>query len=96
MATFEKFKQIYEEKVLHEGTQTRPLYQIAREIRKDWKKVNYAAEPYLDAMGSLDSIKDMYIHDSADMVVRYFLGNATTWRGEKARAIKAELKAMLK
>jgi hypothetical protein len=28
--------------------------------------------------------------------VRYFLANATSWKGETARAIKAELKAMLK
>jgi len=30
------------------------------------------------------------------MIVRYFLSNATTWRGETARRIKAELKQMLK
>jgi hypothetical protein len=30
------------------------------------------------------------------MVVRYFLSNATSWKGDKAREIKAELKAMLK
>ena len=29
------------------------------------------------------------------MIVRYFLSNATTWRGEDARRIKAELKALL-
>jgi hypothetical protein len=27
--------------------------------------------------------------------VRYFLANAGQWRGDKAREIKAELKAML-
>jgi hypothetical protein len=34
--------------------------------------------------------------DRADMVVRYFLGNATTWRGADAKRIKAELKSLLK
>ena len=73
---------------------TRPLYQIASEIRKDWKKVYFGAVPYLDAMSSLDSIEDNYIMDSGKSVVIYFLSNASTWRGETAKRIKAELKAM--
>ena len=75
--------------------QTRPLYTIAYEIRQDWKNVNYAAAPYLNAMADMVSINDTYGHDSAHMVVRYFLANASSWRGEKAREIKAELRAML-
>ena len=75
----------------------RPLYEIAREIRKDWgAKVNFAAKPYLDAMMCLDSIDDNYYLDSAKSVVLYFLCNAGTWRGETAKRIKAELKAMCK
>ena len=74
----------------------RPLSAIAREIRADWKKVNYAAVPYLDAMASLESIKDPYYLDSGSSVVAYFLANANSWRGEKAREIKKELNAMLK
>ena len=75
--------------------QNRPLYTIAAEIRSDWKKVNYAAVPYLEAMQQLNSIEDNFILDSPRSIVRYFLSNATTWRGEKAREIKAELKAMI-
>ena len=75
--------------------QNRQLYTIAAEIRSDWKKVNYAAVPYLEAMQQLNSIEDNFILDSARSIVRYFLSNATTWRGEKAREIKAELKAMI-
>ena len=75
--------------------QNRPLYEIARDIRKDWKNVYFGAKPYLDAMASLDSINDNYGWDSADSIVRYFLGNASTWRGETAKAIKKELKAMV-
>ena len=75
---------------------TRPLYEIAAEIRKDWNPVNYAAVPYLDAMFSLDSIEDNYIMDSGKSVVLYFLSNASTWRGDTARRVKAELKAMSK
>jgi hypothetical protein len=74
----------------------RPLCEIAREIRKDWKNVNYAAAPYLDAMGSLNSIQDDYYADSGVSVVLYFLSNASSWRGETAKRIKAELKKMCK
>jgi len=73
------------------------ISQIAREIRKDWgSKVNYAAKPYLDAMGSLESINDNYYADTGISVVSYFLSNAGQWRGDTARATKAELKRRLK
>lgn len=74
----------------------RPIYEIAQDIRKDWKKVNYAAKPYLEVMDGLDSITDTYICESADTIVRYFLCNANSWKGEVARKIKIELKEMLK
>lgn len=74
---------------------TRPIKVIAQDIRAHWPKVNYAAKPYLDAMSSLNSIDENYMFDSGKSVVNYFLSNAGTWRGEKAREIKAELKAML-
>ena len=73
----------------------RKLYEIATEISFQWPKVNYAAKPYLSAMGELTSVDDKYGCDSGRSVVRYFLSNATTWRGEDARRIKAELKSML-
>ena len=75
--------------------QTRSLSTIAREIRTDWAKPYFGAVPYLQAMSALDSIDDNYGLDSAKTVVRYFLSNATTWRGEVARRVKAELKSML-
>ena len=75
---------------------TRPLATIAREIRSDWKNVNYAAKPYLDAMAQLNSINDSYYYDSARSVVLYFLGNASAWRGDTAKRVKLELKAMAK
>lgn len=72
----------------------RPLYGIAREIRKAWTKVSPYAEPYLEAMQSLNTINDNYYLDSGKSIVLYFLSNANTWRGEDARRIKAELKEM--
>lgn len=73
----------------------RPIYEIAREIKADWAKVNYAAAPYLDAMQFLTSIDDEYYADSATSVIRYFLSNAASWRGPVAQRIKAELRGML-
>ena len=72
----------------------RELNTIAADIEQKWQNVNYAARPYLDAMHTLKSVDDKYYADSAESVVLYFLSNATGWRGENARAIKAELKAM--
>ena len=74
----------------------RPLSTIAREIRADWRPVNYAAAPYLGAMLDLDKITDAYGSDSAQSVVLYFLSNSKGWRGLAARRIKEELKSMLR
>lgn len=66
----------------------RTVWAIAQDIRHEWgAKVNYAAKPYLTAMLHHD-----YGCDSEKSVVLYFLGNASTFRGEKAKALKAELK----
>ena len=74
----------------------RSLKEIAAEIRSDWKKTYFGAVPYLDAMSQVDSVDDAYgVEDGRTQVV-YFLANATTWRGEVARRVKAELNAMLK
>lgn len=74
----------------------RPLHEIAREVRANWPKVYFGAEPYLNAMAQLGSIQQMYYQDSGKSVVLYFLANANSWRGEAARRIKAELKEMAK
>lgn len=80
---------------MNTATATRPLHAIAGEIKRDWTKPYFGAVPYLDAMRALDSISDKYYFDDAESIVRYFLANAGQWRGDKAREIKAELKAML-
>ena len=74
---------------------TRSINTIAKDISADWTKVYFGAVPYLDAMHSLNSIDDNYMYDTGKSVVRYFLANAQSWRGDKAREIKKELKAML-
>ena len=80
----------------------RSLNTIAGEIYQNWNTRNSGtvlspyAKPYLEAMSSLDSINDNYGLDSGKSIVAYFLGNATSWRGTKAKEIKAELNKMLK
>ena len=74
----------------------RPLYEIAAEISNDWVKPYFGAAPYIYAMHKLNKITDDYFQDSAKMIVLYFLSNAQTWKGEKAREIKKELNAMCK
>lgn len=74
----------------------RTLSTIAYEISKDWKKPYFGAVPYIQAMSTLGDIKQPYGYDSGESIVRYFLSNATSWRGENARRIKSELKDMLK
>ena len=74
----------------------RPISVIAAEISRTWPNVNYAAKPYLAAMRSLSSVSDSYLNEDGRGVVLYFLSNATTWRGDDARRIKAELKALVK
>jgi hypothetical protein len=74
----------------------RKISEIAKEISDDWKIPYFGAVPYLEAMHTLNSVRDKYYEDSAASVIRYFLANATTWRGETARRIKKELNEMIK
>lgn len=78
------------------SAQKRALSQIAEEISEDWTPPNYAAEPYLNAMHRLTLITDNYYEDDGKSVVLYFLNNAASWRGDTAKRIKAELRAMVK
>ena len=75
---------------------SRPIYQIAEEIKADWKKPYFGAVPYLSALHSFYGPTEKYGCDSATDIIAYFLANANTWRGETARRIKAELNGILK
>ena len=74
----------------------RQIYEVASDIQREWKKVNYAAEPYLRAMHSLNDKNSTFGYDSAKSIVNYFLSNASQFKGEKARDLKNELKAIIK
>lgn len=78
-----------------EQKNNRNLYDIAAEIRRDWKKVNFAAAPYLSAMSTIGDIGENYGWDTGKSIVRYFLSNASTWSGETAKRVKAELRSMI-
>jgi hypothetical protein len=73
---------------------------IAVRILADWrtqgKGVNFAAVPYLDAMLTMEDISDSYGLDDGKGIVTYFLSNASSYRGETARELKAELKRRIK
>lgn len=75
--------------------EARPLYEIAAEIRADWKNVYFGAVPYLEALGYLNTIDDSFGDDGAKSVIAYFLSNAKTWQGETARRVKKELKTIM-
>lgn len=68
---------------------------IAKIVKQDWQNAYFGAVPYLKAMSQLEDINQMYYEDSAASVVRYFLSNAKSWRGETARAVKAKLNQLL-
>ncbi len=89
-------------------TTKRTVAEIAAEIRKDWVKtdamgirvsaVNFAAKPYLAEMAHIGDINEVcgFGGETGKTMVLYFLCNCGTWRGEVAKRIKAELKAMVK
>lgn len=72
------------------------LSELASVVYRNWPKVNFAAAPYLEALVSLDNIDDSYGADSGRSVVAYFLANASSWKGEVAKAVKKELNRRLK
>lgn len=83
-----------------------PLDALARLIRADWgpnqSRTSYAW-PYLEAMlegGPITADANLraerFYMDDFDGIVRYFLSNASSYRGPVARAVKVELKRRLK
>ena len=72
------------------------LYTIAQLIMREWKTMNNYAKQYANAMLFLNSVDDMYGQEDGRTIVRYFLSNAGTWRGDTARIVKAELNRRVK
>lgn len=76
----------------------RTFREIATEIKSLWTRPYFGAVPYIEAMLELNTSdpKARYLFECAEDIVLRFLCNAQTFRGEDAKRIKAELKAMLK
>jgi hypothetical protein len=78
-----------------EDYMARPIKEIARDISRAWPNPTHAG-PYLRAMMHLDTLDDYYGVEDAESIILYFLTNAGPWRGDDARALKKELRTMLK
>jgi hypothetical protein len=74
----------------------RTIRQVANDIAFEWEKPYFGAVPYLKAMHHLTDRDSTYGVESASSIVNYFLANARFFRGEKAKALKVELKAIIK
>lgn len=88
--TVEEFKQ---------DLSTIRIYEIASVIINSWdrqKQLQSDAWLYLNAMCYLENITDYYGDDSAKEIVLRFCLNCTTYRGEIAKLVKAELKRRCK
>lgn len=74
----------------------RTFAQIARDIKSTWLNPYFGAKPYLDALLTLNTTdpRAKYLFDDAQSIAMYFLANAQTFRGERARALKQELKKL--
>lgn len=73
----------------------RPVYKIAEEILNDWTAPHFAARPYLAAMLTINNELENYGQDSAKTVILYFLSNAATYRGSRAKELKKELQKLI-
>ena len=76
--------------------QHRPLREIAAEITADWTAYHDHAQPYIDALSKMHNATDRFGLGTGSNAIQGFLINAQTWRGEVARRVKAELRAILK
>ncbi len=75
---------------------SRPVYKIAEEILNDWQAPYFGARPYLAAMLTINNELENYGQDTAKSIILYFLSNASSYRGSKAKELKNELKTLIK
>ena len=76
------------------------IAEIAHVCCANWTKLpirgtrefdEHQAGHYLNAMFTMETIDDGYGCDTGDTTIRYFLSNVSSWRGDVARSVKAEL-----
>lgn len=73
----------------------RNINEITRDILREWNKPYYGAVPYLQALTTCRTSNDAYGHDTARSLINYALANMSTFRGTRAKELKAELKKHL-
>jgi len=79
------------------GKAMRAIYEVAHDIQEEWgSKVYFGAKPYLGAMTHLLNKNSKFGVDTATNIVYRFLANAQTFKGPRARELKAELKSLIK
>lgn len=77
----------------------RPLSTVAREAARlinalpDTHMAKWAGMTQIGPLTTVSDSDTHYYEDRVDHVIAYALGNLSSWRGEDARRIKAELKA---
>lgn len=78
---------------------SRPIFEIAKEIKEDWKNVG-PYYPYLKPLFDYNKITDkdplLGFPGAAESAVLSFLCNSQSWKGNKAKEIKNELKSLMK
>jgi hypothetical protein len=95
MKTVNNFPEVTAETL--KQTNIAQMAHIARMDKSNWNGgIYFGAVPYLNAMSTMDKITDNYGLDEGTSIVAYFLGNATNWRGDTAKLVKAELNKRLK
>lgn len=73
----------------------RPLNEIAEEIHKLWTTAHRTAVTYIEEMKRVKSLGDKRGVLTGRDICLYFLSYAQPWKGEDARRVKAELRAIL-
>jgi hypothetical protein len=74
------------------------LSELAEMAYNDWpaaRSENHPAGAYLVPLLGLENLQSRYGVERGEGLVRYFLANAGSWRGEIAREVKRELRRRL-
>ncbi len=70
----------------------RPISEITREILREWKNPYFGFKPYGEAMLHLTDATTPYLYETGADILPYALSNMQTFKGDKARRLKGELK----
>lgn len=76
----------------------RPVHEIAQDIRFSMPKGTSTwtfCKPYVEALETLERWDEDFGADSAREIGLRFLCNAAGWRGERAKALKDEIREAL-